>query len=253
MIALQSFRNGLDKLNARKQDKDTELRLSRDAETFMKLVAEHGRLDGILKDARTADSERRRCVSERDAIRVTDEAVSELKKIERARDLAKERLSAAATRIVHRLQSGAVVRLGDQSLAGDGSVLLTQRTELEVEGVGHFVVIPGGEDLDVLRRKVEGEDQRTAEALSEIDAENVAHAEANLHQKNELDGQAARHAAILKGLAPEGLQALEDQVSSVGAQRDSLQQKLGDNADREFDIGGLGGRGPVAPRPGCRD
>ncbi|MET0007729.1 MAG: AAA family ATPase [Candidatus Thiodiazotropha sp. 6PLUC9] len=233
------LKKGLDELNARKQQKDAELSLARDAETLRNLVADHDRLLGIFKDARDADSERRGCASERDAICVTEKAVSELKKIERARDLANERLNAAATCIEHRLHAGAAALLGDQPLSGDGSVMLTQRTELQVDGVGQFSIIPGGEDLDVLRRNVESKSQQLAQALSDVDADSVTSAETSLNQKNDFNSQAAQYAATLRGLAPEGLPVLEDQVSAIKAKMESLQQKLGDNANKEFDVGNL--------------
>ncbi|NKC12614.1 MAG: hypothetical protein GKR94_10565 [Gammaproteobacteria bacterium] len=236
---LAELQQRLEALKVRQRDKDAELRLARDAETLRKLVAEHDRLDSQLRAARNADSQRRRCASESDVIRVSEKAVATLKKMERTRDLAAERLKAAATRIEYRLQPGVVVRWGDQPLAGDGSVLLNQRTELQVEGVGQFSVIPGREDLGALRRKVERQDQQLAQALAEVDAGSVADAQASVHQKNALDGQAAQHAATLKGLAPEGLPALEDRVGTVAAQRESLQRKLGDEADKAFDAGGL--------------
>ncbi|MEW8410568.1 MAG: AAA family ATPase [Candidatus Thiodiazotropha sp.] len=236
---LTKIQKDLAELKALKKDKDAELRLAHEAETLSKLVSEHDRLDARLKDAQGADAERRQCVSERDAIRVTADVVSGLKKIERARDLAEERLRAAATRIEHWLESDAAVQLGDQALTGEGSVLLTQRTELQIKGVGQFAVIPGGEDLDVLRRRVEEEDRRLTQGLAEVDADSIASAEASLNRRNELDSQASLHAATLKGLAPDGIQALEDQLSSFAVQRDSLRQKLGDDVDGDFEIDNL--------------
>lgn len=231
---LSVLQNEIAELKSRKQDIDAELRLAHDVETFRNLSDEHGRLDSTLKDARLADAERRRCVSERDAILVTEETVSRLKKIERARDLAEERLRAAATRVEHWLEPGAVVHLGEESLANEGSVLLTQRTELQVKGVGQFAIIPGGEDLNALRRKVGEEGDLLAQGLAEMGADSVVSAEEFLRHREALDGQAAQHAATLRGLAPEGLQVLEDQLSSIAAQRDSLLLKVGENAGREF-------------------
>ncbi|WP_089728551.1 AAA family ATPase [Candidatus Thiosymbion oneisti] len=229
----------LTELKARKQDRDTELRLAHDTEALSHLVAEHERLNTRLKEARDADAERRRCVSERAALRVTEEMVSALKQIERARDLAEERLHAAATQVAYRLEPGMVVKLGEEPLAGDGSVRLTCRTELRIEGIGRFTVIPGGEDLDALRRKVERADRQLGQGLSEVGTDSVAGAEAILRRSGELDSRAAQHAATLKGLAPAGLQALEDQLSTIGAQGDDLRRRLGDMAAREFGIDDL--------------
>ncbi len=231
---LTELRNGLAELQLRRQGQDAELRLARDAAVLNNLVAEYERLDAGLKEARAADAERRRCVSERDAIRITTEVVAGLKESERDRDLAEARLHTAATQIEYRLEPGAVVRLGEEPLAGEGSVRLTRRAELQVERVGQFAIIPGGKDLAVLQRELEEADHRLAQGLSAVGTEDVAGAEAILRRREELAGRASQHAATLNGLAPEGLSALEDRLSAVGAQRDGLRQKLGENADREF-------------------
>jgi predicted nucleic acid-binding Zn-ribbon protein len=170
---------------------------------------------------------------------VTQDMVSGLEKVERARDLAEERLRAAATRVEHHLEPGAVVHLGGEALVGDGSVLLTQRAELRVKSVAQFTLIPGGEDLDALRRKVDEEARQLTRTLAEIGADSVASAQALLRRRQELDGQVAQHAAALGALAPQGLQGLEDRLSSIAAQQDSLRQKLGDHADRAFGVDGL--------------
>lgn len=236
---LAELESSRDELKDRKHVKDTALHIARDTQKLLELVEEHDGLNSRHERATNADSKRRNCISERDSIRVTDEKAKELKEIEREKDLAEARLQAAATRIEHRLQVGAKVRLGDRSLVGEGSFLLTQQTELEIEKVGQFTVIPGGEGLDVLRSKVKAETRRLARVLSEAEAESIEHAEANLKRKNQLDNEANELSALMEGLAPEGLQALEDRVVSIGAQKDSLQRKLGDNPEQEFDIRAL--------------
>jgi len=236
---LTQRRDRLATLKARQQDRDAELRLARDAAALNHLVAEHERLNARLEAARRADAERRRCIPERAALRVTEETVSALKQVERTRDLAAARLHAAATQVAYRLEPGAVVELGEESLASAGSVRLTRRTELRIEGIGHFTVTPGGEDLDALRRKVEQADRQLGQRLSAVGTDSVAAAEAILRRSGELDSRASQQAAILEGLAPEGLQTLEDQLSAVGTQRDELRRKLGDDAGREFGMDGL--------------
>jgi len=231
---LAELRNELSELQSRRQGQDAELRLARDAAALNNLVAEHERLDAGLKGARVADAERLRCVLERDAIRITTEVVAGLKESERDRDLAKARLHTAATQIEYQLELGAVVQLGEDPLAGEGLVRLTRRAELQVKRVGRFTIIPGGEDLTVLRRKLEEVDSRLAQGLSAVGTEDVAGAEAILRRREELAGCALQYAATLKGLAPEGLSALEDQLSAVVVRRDNLRQGLGENAEREF-------------------
>ena len=237
--SLVKLQNDLAALKERQKDQDAELRLAQAAETWRKLASEHQQLSARLKDARDADAQRRDCVAQHDTIRVTAQALAAIKNIERARDLAGERLRAAATRIEYRLEPGAAVRLEDRPLSGAGSERLTQSTELQIQGIGQFTVIPGGEDLDGLRHTVADEERRLTQALAEVDADSVAGAEAALRQKDALDSQALLHGATFKGLAADGLPAMEDQLSDVAAQRDSLRQKWGDTLDRQFAIGNL--------------
>ena len=234
--SLAELQNDLAALQARQKDQDDKRRLAHAAATWRELAAEHQRVSARLKDARDADAQRRRCVAQRDAIRVTAQALDAIKNIERARDLAGERLRAAATRIEYSLEPDAAVRLEDRPLSGAGSERLTQKTQLQIEGIGQFTVIPGGEDLDGLRRTVDDEERRLTQDLAEVDADSVAGAEAALHRKNTLHSQASLHGATLKGLAADGLPAVEDRLSAVAAQCDSLRQKWGDTLDGEFAI-----------------
>lgn len=234
--SLARLQNDLAALKARQQDRDAALRLAREAATWRELACEHERVSARLKEAREADAQRRRCVAQRDAVRVTAQALTDIKHIERARDLARERLRAAATRMEYRLEPDAAVRLEGRPLSGADSLWLTERTEVQIEGVGQLTVIPGGEDLDGLRRTVDDEERRLAQGLAEVDADSVASAEADLHRKAELDRQASLQAATLKGLAAEGLAAVEDRLSAVAARRDSLRQKLGDTLDGALEI-----------------
>ncbi len=245
-VELSSLAEGLSRMQrelagatSRKQVIDAELRSARGIEALGKLAAERDSLKTAVRDAQQADAERRRCLAERDAIRATEQSVSGLKAVERARDLARERLNAAATRIEHRLAPGAAVDLGGEPLVGEGSKLLTRKADLRVDGVGEFAVIPGGEDLDVLRRKVEEESRRLVQGLAELGADSVAGAETLLRRREKLDSKASQQAATLDGLAPHGLPALEDRSSLVAAQMDKLRTELGEDAGGDFDIEAL--------------
>jgi chromosome segregation ATPase len=190
-------------LKSHRDHLEADLRRARDIETLRQLSTECERLEAARKDAREADSKRRHCISEQGATRVTEASMTRLREIERTQDLAEERLSAVATRIEHRLEPGASVRLGNESLSGEGAVLLTRRTELGIESMGEISIIPGGEDLE-------------------------ANAEQTLRHSKRLEVQADQYEATIKGLAPDGLQALEDQYSSAVSRRDKLLSSVGD-------------------------
>ncbi|MBF2761593.1 MAG: AAA family ATPase [Ectothiorhodospiraceae bacterium AqS1] len=236
---LESLRKDLDDSKTSLTKKETDLRAAQEAEKLSDLLSKHRHLSETLNKAKDADKERRRCSSEVEAIPITKKVLSKLKKIEHEIVLAEERLKAAATSIEYRFQSGAEVELGDRRLAGEGTDLLTEKTEIRIEGVGEIAIIPGGEDLDALRRKVEEKSHLLEEELVKVNAKDVAGAETALNLKTDLEKQASVYEASLEGLAPEGIQALEDEVGAIEAQRDSLRERLGDNADKDFDADAL--------------
>ncbi|WP_081759360.1 AAA family ATPase [Thioalkalivibrio sp. HK1] len=219
--------------------KESELRSAQDARSLNDLLSKHRQLDEALKKAKDEDKKRRQCSSQSEAIAITKKVLSKLKKIEHEIVLAEERLKAAATSIEYRLQSDAEVKLGDRALVGEGTSLLTEKTEIRIKGVGEIAIIPGGEDLDALRREVEKKGHLLEQELVKVNAKNAAEAETSLNRKNDLEKQASLHKATLDGLAPEGIQVLEDEVGAIEAQRDSLLERLGDDADKDFDIDAL--------------
>ncbi len=236
---LDKLRNDLAASKALLKEKESKLLSARDAEKLNELVSKHKDLKATLKKAMDADKKRRQCLSDSKAILVTKKTVTRLKKIENERDLAEERLKAAATRIEYRLQSGAKVELEGRSLAGSGTDLLTERADLRIKGIGEIAIIPGGDDLDERRREAEEKTRRLEQELAKVNAKNVAEAEASLNRKSELEKQASVHKATRDGLAPEGIQALEDELAAIEAKRDDLRERLGDDADLNIKVDDL--------------
>lgn len=238
---LEGLRKDLDDSKTLLTKKELELRSAQDAQKSSDLLSKHKQLNETLEKAKDADRKRRQCSSEGEAISIKKKALSKLKKIEHEIVLAEERLKAAATSIEYRLESGAAVELGDRTLVGEGRDLLTEKTEIRIKGAGEIAIIPGGEDLDALRREVKEKAHRLEQELVKVNAKDVAGAEAILNRKNDLEKQASLHEATLDGLAPEGIKVLEDEVGAIEAQRDSLRKRLGDDADKDFDVDALEG------------
>ena len=164
---------------------------------------------------------------------MTDALIQKLRDIERTRDLAEERLSAVATRIEHRLDKGVSVRLEDKTLSGEGALQLTQSSKLEIEGVGHFTIIPGGEDLQALQRKLDEHNRSLNQKLQDLGAESVIAAEEALRQSKNLDAQTDQYKATINALAPDGLSVLEEGYNSVISRREKLLASLGDVSPEE--------------------
>ena len=208
--------------DTRKAVQEARLRRARDAEQLARLTAEQKVLDAVLEQARAADAARRRCQSQRDAIRVTAESLDALRSAEHRRVLAEVRLRTAATRVEYRLQPGASVRLAGQPIHGEDSVLVTEASALEVDAIGSFTIHPGGEDLDRLRAQLQAHARTLEHQLGELGVADIGAAESAFKARQAFENEAKEHQARLSGLAPHGLSALEERAASLDSQRQAL-------------------------------
>ena len=214
---------------------EARLRRARDAETLARLTAEKQGLDTRLKDARAAEAARRACQAQRDAIRVTAGSLDELRSVEHDRALAEVRLRAAATRVDHRLQPSAPVRLAGQAMQGEGSVLVTETSLLEVDGIGTLTIHPGGEDLDSLRARMHEHARTLEDQLAELGVADIGEAERALKTRQALESEAKAHKARLSGLAPDGLGELEERLATLDSQRQALRSRVREGAEAPGD------------------
>jgi DNA repair exonuclease SbcCD ATPase subunit len=219
------------KLATEKQNKaahEGRLRRARDAEQLARLTTEQKVLDAVLEQARAADAARRRCQTQRDAIRVTTESLDALRSAEHDRLLAEVRLRAAATRVDYRLQPAAPVQLAGKPIQGEDSVLVTEASALEVDGIGSFTIHPGGEDLDRLQAQLQAQERMLQDQLGELGVADIGAAEGAFKARQAFENEAKEHKARLSGLAPHGLSELEERVASLDSQRQALLSRIGE-------------------------
>jgi uncharacterized protein YhaN len=120
------------------------------------------------------------------------------------------------------------VRLAGEPIQGEGSVLVTEASTLEVDGVGTFTIHPGGDDLDALRARVQEQAKALQDQLAELDAGGIGEAERALNTRQALDSEAKAHKARLSGLAPDGLGEFEERLVSIDSQRQALLSRVGE-------------------------
>ncbi len=219
------------KLFAEKENKaaqEARLRRARDAEQLARLTAEQQGLNAVLEQARAADAARRHCQAQRDAIRVTAESLDTLRIAEHDRVLAEVRLRAAATRVDYRLQPAAPVRLAGKPIQGEDSVLVTEASALEADGIGTFTIHPGGEDLDRLHAQLQAHARTLQDQLGELGVADIGAAEGAFKARQAFENEANEHKARLSGLAPHGLSELEERAASLDSQRQALLSRIGE-------------------------
>jgi DNA repair exonuclease SbcCD ATPase subunit len=245
--AVEALKARLAQDKQEKRGLEERLRRAQDAAELARLRAEKEALDAVMKEARAAEAARRACLRKHDAIKVTAESLQLLRRLDADRMAAEARLNAAATRVEYRLEPDAGVRLDGTPIDGENSVLLTERSELEVEGTGNFTVYPGGEDLGELRARLrEGVDGLRAR-LAELDVQGIGEAEAALKNRQALASEAREHKARLGGLAPQGVGELEERLAAIDVRFQALagdqgvaEEAGGDTAAMERELGQLG-------------
>ena len=230
------LQGAVEELKARRGALEADLRRARDAQELQRIEQLRKMLAQRLDKARQLDEQRRKALADQAALRVTDKDLSELEAMQRELDLGEERLRAVATRVAYALDTGIEVRLADETISGSGEQLLTREATLEIEGVGHICITPGGEDLQSLQDQLDGQREQFQHRLRELGVETLSEANQQVRQREALEQAAQQAKAELKGIAPDGgLPDLQDQVEALAVQIDALREKLGEGAGDEFD------------------
>jgi hypothetical protein len=142
------------------------------------------------------------------------------------------RRSAIATRLRFALDAGQQLRIGDETVSGDGERQLLEATTLTLPGLGRLRIEPGGSDIAALARDAAELRDRHASALSRLGLASFDAAEARqqLHALRLSDLKAAR--ATLKALAPNGVDALRAECAALDARTTEVQQRLDAQGDK---------------------
>ncbi len=200
----QELKRILDAVNAAEQRRAARARLEERAVQLEVAEAAHRRL-----------SELRQMIA---ALGVSRRAVDELQAHRRAVREIEARLAAGATRIEMRYGPGGAgrVRLDGRALGEGETVRVDRPLRLEIEGIGALRIAPGASgDLDADRQALEDRRQALEASLARLGLADVAEAEAQLAEREEASREAAMIEARLKGVAPQGLDALKAEVAQL--------------------------------------
>ncbi|MDB5914352.1 MAG: hypothetical protein JWP22_3027, partial [Ramlibacter sp.] len=121
---------------------------------------------------------------------------------------AQARLEAASTRLEYKLYGGSVTLAG-AAVSGEGARTVAQPTEIAIAGVGTIRVLPGAQDLSQLKAECDRAQQALDGLLQTagvVSGEEARRGEAALATA---ESNAKQLQALVKGLAPSGLDALK--------------------------------------------
>ncbi|MED5395456.1 MAG: AAA family ATPase, partial [Pseudomonadota bacterium] len=180
-----------------------------------------------LKKAEKAESDATDLTAKANANLVTPEALEQLRELDaNARDV-NARLKAVATRLEFMPEGGRRARIDGKNIEED-ALTLTEPTQIDLEDYGGIRVLPGGEDL-VSRR--EAADKAVRELDGKCDKFGVTALQDATKQGNDRESwlnEAAIHRTVVDAQAPEGLEALREEVANLMAEAKNVEEDLGD-------------------------
>ena len=160
------------------------------------------------------------------AVRIDNQQLARLEQLHTQQRELEIRQQSIATRLRYELLPGQQIGLGQQQLSGSDDLLLLQETRLDIAGLGKLVITPGGQDLAKLARDSErtGEQLRTLQEELGVSSLDQARQQLQLASAQAAAIQANRK--LLLSHAPEGIEALEQELAGIAARLGELQQAL---------------------------
>lgn len=182
------------------------------------------RSSAALDQAQAQQDELSRWQAEALTLAVPPKVLQQLRTDERTLHTIQTKLDAMATTLDFALQADTAVRVAGHITAG--RLTVTERTEIDIAGVGRITVLPGGAELEPLGRQRDQLREAVARQLQALAADNLPAVEERVRRHQECQNQAERCTSVLRAVAPQGLAALSAEVVSLNAQREHAQQTL---------------------------
>ncbi|RMX08680.1 GTP-binding protein [Corticibacter populi] len=160
------------------------------------------------------------------ALHIDEASLRQLQKLHQ--DLSDLRVAeqAVATRLQFDLQAGQSLQLGHETIRGQGERRLLQPIELRIAGIGLMRIQPGGEDVASLVRRQQAVQDRINTLQTHLQVQNLSEAEARAEQCRRLQQAIEQDELQLRHLAPNGIDALEGQLTLARQRRQALSTQL---------------------------
>lgn len=141
-------------------------------------------------------------------LEIDDKALRTLRGLEQRLVQLRIQQNAGATRVYHQLNVGQTVQFDGRDLVGDGEVLVTHATALQIPGVGTLHIEPGGNDLQAVLVAIEQTEAERSSWLVRLGVVTIAEADsrAAAYEQAQRGLEMARQALQIQ--APEGVDTL---------------------------------------------
>ena len=220
--------------NRRREEANAGWEAARRAHERAELAAGLQTLDGRLKQAESLNEriDRDRLALARNPL--DEDIVGGLRELRSEQISLSAALEAAAATVEFLPDDGRSVSLDGKAVDTAGPVHVTENSTFHLQDFGKVEIVPGGQDLARFRADLSELESRLREELRRLDMLDLAGAEAALRAKQALQRQVESLRGELKGIAPDGLEALRETVRQGRARLSALVgQDAGEAPDAE--------------------
>lgn len=161
-----------------------------------------------------------------EAIRISPDDVRQLTHWQSQLQSCEIRMEAIATEVTVALKNDHSVVVDGKTMTEDQQFQLLKKTQLHIPGVADITIKPGGKDIGALMREADGLGANIQQMLQKIGLPSVDDVRRRQEQARELKSDVDLLTVQMQGLAPQGLTALENELTSLNKNQQSWQSQL---------------------------
>lgn len=162
--------------------------------------------------------------SEHAEIKVNDNLLSALRKLDKDLINTESRCNAAATRITLKPMSGQKASIESKEISKEETLSLTKASKIDLSGWGEIQVLPGGEETEELVKGLDKLQKEMQETLTQAGVESIEIAEEQLRSRKQLELEIT---TIKKEISSQGdKQALANNLATVESRLKEAQSAM---------------------------
>lgn len=147
---------------------------------------------------------------------------------------ARAKLNAASTQLEYELHAPGISLAGER-LSGSGTRIISEASDIMVDGIGRIRVLPGAKDLAQLQADCDRAQTDLAQLLHKLGANSPEDARAREHELTEAQADVRRLKGLISGLAPAGFEELQAQISMADGEVQQHERALKEQPASDYD------------------
>lgn len=213
---------------AKKNHEQSQLTI-KNARDYQKLVGVQSNIkniEGQLKKVHTLSADIKKKRNRISQIRLDTANLKNLKKLDDEVKNLQMRFDTIATRIEYSVQDDSV-KINDQFVDGDGELLISDKSTISF-GNSHIFITPGGEELSTVQESLEAAKVQISTAFEQYNISSMSQAEDQVEKKNILLNEINSLNTQIDVIAPNGIEALEQELAENQSEETRLKSLLGE-------------------------